>query len=138
MYDSPRSTKTIVLNHRIHVRQLPYNVRVLTDPPQQPAPRKPLPQPDLHEIGVDQVLRALGEPVRLNIVRALARSEQPMNCAAFGLSVSKSTSTHHFKVLRDNGIIAQYDQGTARYSELRSAELEQRFPGLLLAILATA
>ncbi|RRO17658.1 transcriptional regulator [Saccharopolyspora rhizosphaerae] len=110
---------------------------MLTDPPQRPAP-KPLPQPELHEIGVDQVLRALGEPVRLDIVRALAQAEQPMNCAAFGLAVSKSTSTHHFKVLRENGIITQYDQGTARYSELRSSELEQRFPGLVAAVLTAA
>ncbi|MFD0921378.1 ArsR/SmtB family transcription factor [Saccharopolyspora rosea] len=111
---------------------------MLTDSPQPPASGKALPQPELREIGVDQVLRALGEPVRLGIVRALARAQQPMNCAAFGLTVSKSTSTHHFKVLRESGIIAQYDRGTARYSELRSAELEQRFPGLLAAVLAAA
>lgn len=49
--------------------------------------------------------------------------------------MSKSTSTHHFKVLRESGIIAQYDEGTARYSELRTTELEQRFPGLLTAVL---
>ncbi|WP_243789022.1 helix-turn-helix transcriptional regulator [Saccharopolyspora gloriosae] len=97
---------------------------------------KTLPQPDLREIGIAQVLRALGEPVRLGIVRSLARSEHPMNCAAFGLAVSKSTSTHHFKVLRENGIIAQHEEGTARYSELRSSELEQRFPGPLASVLA--
>ncbi|MBK0869726.1 MULTISPECIES: helix-turn-helix transcriptional regulator [unclassified Saccharopolyspora] len=98
--------------------------------------RKMLPRPDLGEVRVDQVLRALGEPVRLEIVRALARAEQPMSCGAFGLTVSKSTSTHHFKVLRDSGIIAQYDEGTARYSELRTAELQRHFPGLLTAVLA--
>lgn len=101
----------------------------------QRSTQKMLPRPDLGEVRVDQVLRALGEPVRLEIVRALARAEQPMNCGAFGLTVSKSTSTHHFKVLRESGIIAQYDEGTARYSELRTTELEQRFPGLLTAVL---
>lgn len=102
----------------------------------RPVSGKALPQPDLCEIGVDQVLRALGEPVRLDIVRALARATRPMSCGAFGLTVSKSTSTHHFKVLRESGIIAQFEEGTARYSGLRSAELEQRFPGLLAAVLA--
>lgn len=109
---------------------------MLTDEPRRQHSGKTLPQPDLREIPVDQVLRALGEPVRLDIVRSLARSEHPMNCSAFGLTVSKSTSTHHFKVLRESGIITQYDKGTARYSELRGAELEQRFPGLLAAVLA--
>jgi DNA-binding transcriptional ArsR family regulator len=109
---------------------------MLTDQPWRPAQSKTLPQPDLREIKMDQVLRAFGEPVRLNIVRSLGRSERPMNCGAFGLTVSKSTSTHHFKVLRESGIIAQHDEGTARYSELRSTELEQRFPGLLVAVLA--
>ena len=108
-------------------------MRVLTD--RSPRP-KALPQPDLRDIGVHQVLRALGEPVRLGIVRALARAEQPMSCGAFELTVSKSTSTHHFKVLRENGIIAQHDEGTARYSTLRTDELDRRFPGLLTAILA--
>lgn len=109
---------------------------MLTDHPQRPGSGKTLPQPDLREIEVEQVLRALGEPVRLGIVRSLARSPHPMNCSAFGLTVSKSTSTHHFKVLRESGIIVQHEQGTARYSELRGTELEQRFPGLLAAVLA--
>ncbi|MEY8040777.1 ArsR/SmtB family transcription factor [Saccharopolyspora cebuensis] len=111
---------------------------MLTDQPRRRSSSKALAQPDLREIRVEQVLRALGDPVRLDIVRSLARSEQPMHCGAFGLAVSKSTSTHHFKVLRENGIIAQYEQGTARYSELRGADLEQRFPGLLAAVLAAA
>lgn len=59
-----------------------------------------------------------------------------MACGPFDLGVSKSTSTHHFRMLRENGIIAQFEQGTCRYSELRSNGLEHRFPGLLPAILA--
>lgn len=99
---------------------------------------KSLPQPDLAEIEVDQVLRALGEPVRLRIVRALAVAEEPMACGSFVLGVSKSTSTHHFRTLRESGVIAQFERGTGRYSELRGEDLEQRFPGLLTAVLAAA
>ncbi|MBQ0828906.1 ArsR/SmtB family transcription factor [Streptomyces tagetis] len=98
--------------------------------------KKALPHPDLREVPVSLVLRALGEPLRLGIVRSLAQSEHPMNCSSFGLSVSKSTSTYHFKVLRESGVISQFEEGTSRYSELRDTELEQRFPGLLTAILA--
>lgn len=95
-----------------------------------------LPQPDLDEVALETVLRALGEPVRLQIVRALARSSSSMNCSAFGLSVSKSTSTHHFKVLRQAGVISQYEEGTARFSTLRWSDMQERFPGLLDAVLA--
>lgn len=97
--------------------------------------KKALPHPDLREVPVELVLRALGEPLRLGIARSLARAGHPMNCSAFGLTVSKSTSTYHFKVLRESGVISQYEEGTSRYSELRETELEQRFPGLLTAIL---
>ncbi len=99
------------------------------------AASKALDQPDLRCVGIERVLRALGESVRLRIVRALADADQPMSCGAFALDVSKSTSTHHFRVLRESGIISQYDEGTARYSELRSTELDQRFPGLLRTVL---
>ncbi|HEX4248470.1 MAG TPA: transcriptional regulator [Pseudonocardia sp.] len=97
--------------------------------------RKTLPYPDLRDVSVAAVLRVLGEPLRLGIVRALAQSDRPMNCSSFGLSCSKSTSTYHFKSLRESGVIIQFDVGTSRYSELRDAALEERFPGLLTAIL---
>lgn len=97
--------------------------------------RKTLPHPDLRGLPVELVLRALGDPLRLGIVRSLARADRPMNCSSFGLSVSKSTSTYHFRTLRESGVITQFQEGTSRYSELREAELEQRFPGLLTAVL---
>lgn len=108
---------------------------MLTSRNRTPAAGKTLEQPDLRDISVDQVLRALGEPVRLRIVRALACAEHSMSCGAFDLGVSKSTSTHHFRALRDSGVISQYEEGTARYSHLRATELEKRFPGLLKAVL---
>ena len=106
--------------------------------PSRPSAGKPLPQPDLDEIGIDRVLRALGEPARLRIVQTLAAAEQPMSCGDFDLDVSKSTSTHHFRTLRDSGIITQHEHGASRYSQLRSNDLDERFPGLLPAILVAA
>lgn len=73
--------------------------------------------------------------MRLRIVRQLVANEYPMSCGAFDLGVSKSTSTHHFRVLRDSGILSQCEQGTARYSQLRTDELDERFPGLLASVL---
>ena len=52
--------------------------------------------------------------------------------------MSKATASHHFKVLRQAGVIAQHDIGTRRFSSLRRDELEQRFPGLLESVLRAA
>jgi DNA-binding transcriptional ArsR family regulator len=71
-------------------------------------------------------------------VRALAASEEPIACGNFALDVSKSTRTHHFRVLREAGIIEQRRQGTCKLSTLRRADLDARFPGLLDAILASS
>lgn len=81
------------------------------------------------------MLHALSDPQRLRIVRVLAESAEPRQCGSFGLPVSKSTATHHFRVLREAGVIRQQEQGTARLSALRADDLDERFPGLLEAVL---
>jgi DNA-binding transcriptional ArsR family regulator len=94
-----------------------------------------LPHPALAEIGIGTVLEALAEPVRRQIVSRLAEGHTDLACLAFELPVSKSTSTHHFRVLREAGVIEQHYQGTAILNRLRAEELEARFPGLLNAVI---
>lgn len=94
------------------------------------------PTPD--QVTLTGVLQALADPVRRCIVRELAEGHAEMACIAFNLPVSKSTATHHFRVLREAGIIRQHYQGTARMSVLRGDELATRFPGLLDSVLAAA
>lgn len=91
--------------------------------------------PDVSELELPAVLHALSDPQRLKIVRALAASESALACGSFALDVSKSTRTHHFRVLREAGIIEQRREGTSKLSTLRRADLEVRFPGLLDAVL---
>lgn len=91
--------------------------------------------PETSRLRLETVLGALADPVRLSIVCALADEHEDMACVAFDLPVSKSTSTHHFRVLREAGIIRQYYAGTARKSSLRTDDLEERFPGLLPSVL---
>jgi DNA-binding transcriptional ArsR family regulator len=93
--------------------------------------------PELDEIALPAVLHALSDPVRLRIVAGLARGDE-RNCASFELPVTKSTCTHHFKVLREAGVIRQRAVGPARFNTLRREELEVRFPGLLDAVLDSA
>jgi DNA-binding transcriptional ArsR family regulator len=90
--------------------------------------------PRIDEVTLPDVLHALSDPVRLNIVRELAeRNEQ--SCSAVESSVSKSTLSHHFKVLREAGITHTRVNGTHRYVSLRREELDTRFPGLLESVL---
>lgn len=91
--------------------------------------------PATDELALPAVLHALSDPHRLHIVRALAGSATPLRCGSFGLPITKSTATHHFRVLREAGVIEQCPDGTARLSSLRRDDLDQRFPGLLDAIL---
>jgi DNA-binding transcriptional ArsR family regulator len=94
--------------------------------------------PAREEIELGAVLHALSDSVRLNMVKALAAGESELSCGAFDVPVTKSTCTHHFKVLREAGVIRQRQSGTARLNTLRTEDLEARFPGLLATILEAA
>jgi DNA-binding transcriptional ArsR family regulator len=100
-----------------------------------PAAGEPLAHPDGTEIELAAVLHALSDPVRLQIVAGLAAGEE-RTCKSFDLPVVKSTCTHHFRVLREAGVIYQRLDGTTKLNKLRRGDLDERFPGLLSAILA--
>jgi DNA-binding transcriptional ArsR family regulator len=97
-------------------------------------PAHAIAHPRRDEIELAAVLHALSDPVRLQIVAALAESDE-RTCGSFELPVTKSTCTHHFKVLREAGVINQRPEGTTRVNTLRRDDLEARFPGLLATIL---
>ena len=100
-----------------------------------------LPAPDLGAIDGMAVLQALSDPVRLEIVRQLAGCSPggELKCGQVELPVTKSTASHHFKILFAAGVVAERAQGTSKFIRLRRAELEERFPGLLDSVLrATA
>jgi DNA-binding transcriptional ArsR family regulator len=82
------------------------------------------------------VLEALVDPVRRSIVTQLAAADDPIRCGGFDIPVSKSTATHHFKVLSEAGLIDQHYEGTSRLNSLRRADLDAAFPGLLDVIVA--
>ncbi|PZT70077.1 transcriptional regulator [Streptomyces sp. SW4] len=97
-----------------------------------------LPHPAREEIRLEGVLHALADPMRLRIVRELAAESDELSCSHFVLPVTKSTTTHHFRVLRESGVIRQCYRGTAKMNGLRRDDLDGLFPGLLDAILAAA
>ncbi|MEM8809398.1 MAG: helix-turn-helix transcriptional regulator [Cyanobacteria bacterium P01_G01_bin.38] len=95
---------------------------------------RPIYHPERDQITLAGVLYALGDPVRLEIVQLLARKgEQP--CRDCGGAIAKSTLSHHFKILREAGVIATQKSGTQHLNSLRTADLNARFPGLLETVL---
>jgi DNA-binding transcriptional ArsR family regulator len=93
----------------------------------------PLCHPALEAIELAAVLHALSDPMRLRIVAGLA-IEDKRTCGSFDLPVTKSTCTHHFRVLREAGVIAQEEVRTSKLTSLRREDLDERFPGLLDAV----
>ncbi len=107
--------------------------------PADAAPGGELHHPAVDEIDLPSLLHALSDPMRLEIVRSLSCcSAGALPCNAISLPVSKATASHHFKVLRLAGVIAQRDEGTRRISSLRREDLERRYPGLLDSVLRAA
>lgn len=102
-----------------------------------PTPDTPT-HPARDEIELAAVLHALSDPVRLLMVRGLAGALEGRSCGSFDVPVTKSTCTHHFKILREAGVIRQRQEGTKRVNTLRDEDLNERFPGLLATILQAA
>jgi DNA-binding transcriptional ArsR family regulator len=94
--------------------------------------------PARDEMCLGDVLAALADPLRRKVVCVLANEPEgtERHCTSFDLPVAKATLTHHFKVLREAGLIRQVNRGNSRMAQLRSADLNARFPGLLALIRA--
>jgi DNA-binding transcriptional ArsR family regulator len=92
--------------------------------------------PSCAELELSDVLHALSDPARLAIVRHL-ETKGECSCGGFELEVSKATRSHHLRVLREAGVVRCRPDGRRRYLTLRRVDLEERFPGLLGAVLAT-
>jgi DNA-binding transcriptional ArsR family regulator len=85
---------------------------------------------------LETVLYALSDPVRLHIVRNLAeKGELACYAAVAGLDIAKSTQSHHYRVLREAGLISQRKEGVCFISTLRKPSIDELFPGLLDAVL---
>jgi DNA-binding transcriptional ArsR family regulator len=100
---------------------------------------RPLFHPPIENVTVEGILHALSDPVRVAIFADLATSDCTYNCSTFlnvtNKQIPKSTLSHHFKALRDAGLIRTERHGVEMHNTSRCPEIETRFPGLLAAIL---
>ena len=95
--------------------------------------------PQIEDIRVEAILHALSDPARAALFAQIAASGCAQTCtaAAGGMeqAIPKSTLSQHFKVLREAGLIRSERQGVEMRNTVRCAEINDRFPGLLPAIL---
>jgi DNA-binding transcriptional ArsR family regulator len=94
--------------------------------------------PPAQDISLAGVLGALSDPMRLRILKKLLeRREGSLSCSAAAPcpEMAKSTLSHHFRVLRDAGLIRTTKQGVENLNSVRWDEVNARFPGLLKAIM---
>ena len=94
--------------------------------------RDKIPHPDIAALELATIMRTLGDPVRLDIVRLLA-DDQPRICndISEAMGLPNSTCSYHLRLLREAGVTRARAQGTQRLVSLRRDDLEARFPGLV-------
>ncbi|MEV4347166.1 helix-turn-helix domain-containing protein [Actinoplanes sp. NPDC049596] len=94
--------------------------------------------PDRADLDLATVLGALADPIRLTYVRILARTPGEIRCGDVlkdtDITISKSTLSHHLKVLREAGLTHTRVIGVRRFITLRRDDLSARFPGLIEAV----
>ncbi|MGP3534426.1 ArsR/SmtB family transcription factor [Microbacterium sp. RD1] len=93
------------------------------------------PVPEIADVALEGVLKALGDPTRLAIVRMLADGQARPKAEVWdAFATSKATCAHHFKTLREAGLVTYEVHGRTHDIRLRKIELDERFPGLLGAV----
>lgn len=91
--------------------------------------------PDMNDVSLSEVLKALADKGRRGVILDLMnRSSEEHPCSSFELPKAKSTRTHHWRVLREAGLITQREAGNGSFVRLRAREFEECFPGLLQSI----
>ncbi|MDB5295581.1 MAG: bacterial regulatory, arsR family protein [Phycisphaerales bacterium] len=91
--------------------------------------------PESVDLDLPRILHALSDPGRLEMLSTLADGVE-RTCGELGSDQPKSSASHHFRILRDAGLIRTRVKGTNHYNSLRTEEVEARFPGLLDAVLS--
>jgi len=89
----------------------------------------------MDQVELTDIMYALSDPTRLEIVGRLAKAGRKMTCGELDLNRPKSSMSHHFKILRAAGLVETLIEGTEHMNSLRVEEIEQKFPGILQSVL---
>lgn len=84
------------------------------------------------------VLGAIQDPIRLEMVRRLSNAGVAVRCNELYDVINKSTATHHFKILREAGVIERVIVDGQIWQRLRARDLETALPGVVSAVVEAA
>jgi DNA-binding transcriptional ArsR family regulator len=100
-------------------------------------PVREIRHPPASELDLANILRTVGDPIRLEIVRLLS-DDRERTCTAVGdvVGIPPSTLSYHLRLLREAGVTRTRAEGTERHVSLRRDDLEQTYPGLLEVLAA--
>jgi DNA-binding transcriptional ArsR family regulator len=93
--------------------------------------------PPASSLDLATIMRTLGDPLRLEIVRLLADGERSCGVLSDQLGIPASTGSYHLRLLREAGVTRSRADGTHRMIGLRTDDLEERFPGIVGVITGT-
>jgi len=86
------------------------------------------------EITLDKILKALGDPIRLSVVKQLLNTKNhEITCGEFDYCVQKATFSHHIKILKEANILCERVEGVRKYLSINK-DLEKSHPHLLKTI----
>lgn len=94
--------------------------------------------PTIEQVELTDIMYALADPTRLEIVLMLAQAGKKLTCGEINLNRPKSSMSHHFKILRSAGLVETLIEGTEHMNSLRLEEVEGKYPGVLTAVLKSA
>ena len=99
---------------------------------------RPLFHPQIEDVPVEAILHALSDPTRVALFVQIGAAGCAQTCTALAggvdQAIPKSTLSQHFRVLREAGLIRSERQGVEMRNTTRCDEVNDRFPGLLPAI----
>lgn len=100
---------------------------------------RPLFHPAIEDVRPGAILHALSDPERLAIFGQIACAGSTNTCSASAKAgdrlIPKSSLSNHMRILREAGLVRSERRGAEMRNFSRCAELDERFPGLLAAIL---
>ncbi len=96
--------------------------------------------PAKEDLNLPNILAALADPMRIRILLSLLAEAGCMSCsqAAPCPDMAKSTLSHHFRILREAGLIRTTKKGVENQNTVRFEDVDERFPGLLKTVLKLA
>jgi DNA-binding transcriptional ArsR family regulator len=91
--------------------------------------------PNIEQVELTDIMYALSDPTRIEIVTLLAKAGKKLTCGEVDLNRPKSSMSHHFKILRSAGLVETVIEGTEHMNSLRLDEIEKKFPGVLSSVI---